>query len=108
VAPALKDQVKTGDVIFLSARAVDPQTGETQRTPIAVDRIDVSALPIKFRLTSANSMMGGELKGNVLITARVDRDKEAMTRQPGDIEGTAKATVPAGDLKIVLDTPVTQ
>jgi hypothetical protein len=37
---------------------------------------------------------------------RVDRDGEAMSRKPGDIEGSVRAKIPARGLKIVLDTPV--
>jgi hypothetical protein len=60
-----------------------------------------------FRLTAANVMVqGASFAGPVQITARVDRDGEAMTRSPGDIEGVLKSQIPAHGLKIVLDTPV--
>jgi hypothetical protein len=103
VSPALRAEVKPGDIIFLSAK---PAEGAGNAHPVAVDRIDVSGFPLRFRLTSANALMGGELKGAMVLVARVDRDGEAMTRQPGDIEGTAQATVPAQGIKIVLDTRV--
>jgi cytochrome c-type biogenesis protein CcmH len=106
VAPALAAQVKAGDIIFLSARAVDA-SGAVQRMPLAVDRLSVGALPMTFRLTAENAMVPGAVfAGSVQITARVDRDGEAMTRTAGDIEGVVKAEIPARGLKIVLDTPV--
>ena len=105
VAPALKDQVKTGDVIFLSAKPVD-EAGNVQQKTVAAIRLDAATFPMSFRITGANVMTEGKLEGTMMIIARVDRDGEAMTRQPGDIEGSLKVTVPAKDLKIVLDTPV--
>ena len=58
-------------------------------------------------MTPGNVMMAGTtFAGAVQITARVDRDGEAMTRAAGDIEGVLRAEIPAGGLKIVLDTPV--
>lgn len=106
VAPALKDQVKPGDILFLMVKQVGPD-GQPMRMPLAVDRLDVATLPTKFRLTNANAMMAGmPFEGNVFVIARVDRDGEARTREHGDLEGQVRATIPQKDLKLVLDTPV--
>jgi hypothetical protein len=52
-------------------------------------------------------MLGtGKFEGAVVLTARVDRDGEARTKEAGDIEGRVSATIPQGGLKLVLDTPV--
>jgi cytochrome c-type biogenesis protein CcmH len=105
IAPALKDKVKPGDVIFLSARRVEG--GQIQRMPLAVDRLEVKSFPLPFTLSGANVMMAGtEFKGEVALSARLDRDQEATTRSPGDIEGTLRASIPAKGLKVVLDTEV--
>jgi cytochrome c-type biogenesis protein CcmH len=97
-------EIKSGDVIFLSAKPVDPKTGEVQRMPVAVDRLDVGQLPIKFMLSNQNVMVAGtEFSGTVQVTARVDRDQEATTRRTGDIEGIIRVTIPAKDVKLVLD-----
>jgi len=106
VSPKLKDQVKAGDILFLSVKSVD-ETGTPQRIPIAADRQDAQTFPMPFKLTGAHTMMQGtKFEGNVLITVRVDRDGEAMSRKTGDIEGSVRAKIPARGLKIVLDTPV--
>lgn len=106
VAPALKAQVKEGDILFLSVRSVGAD-GTVQRVPIAVDRVDVGKLPMPFELTQANVMMQGlKFEGNVQITARLDRDGEATSREPGDVEGLLKASIPTKGLKLVLDTPI--
>lgn len=106
VSAALAEQIKRGDILFLSAKAID-ESGAVQRMPLAVERIEIGTLPMPFRLSSENVMMPGTpFVGAVVITARIDRDGEAKTRAPGDIEGVLKARIPARDLKIVLDTPV--
>jgi hypothetical protein len=106
VSPKLKDQVKPGDILFLSVKSVD-EAGTPQRIPIAADRQDAATFPMPFKLTGANTMMQGtKFEGDVLLTVRVDRDGEAMSRKPGDIEGSVRAKIPARGLKIVLDTPV--
>lgn len=100
-------QIKPGDIIFLSAKPVNPATGAVLGNTIAAERIDVKALPIEWELTGANVMMPGTVfEGDVLILARVDRDGEARTRESGDIEGTVIATIPAENLALSLDTVV--
>jgi len=88
---------QAGDTIYLIARAIDDQ-GAVERTPIAVERLQVGSWPQSFHLSPP--------AGAVQITARIDKDGEAMTRNEGDIEGTAKATAPAKGVQILLDTPV--
>jgi cytochrome c-type biogenesis protein CcmH len=106
VAPELKDQVKAGDIVFLTARSVDA-SGAVVRMPVAVDKVTIDKLPMAFRLTSANVMVAGTpFAGAMVVTARIDRDGEAMTRTAGDIEGTQKVQIPASGVKITLDTPV--
>ena len=106
VAPALKDLVKPGDTIFLVARSVDA-SGAVQRMPVAVDRVQAGSFPIAFELSGKQVMVAGTpFSGPMQITARVDKDGEAMTRQDGDVEGTARVTVPQKGVQIVLDTPV--
>jgi hypothetical protein len=97
--------VKAGDVIFLTARPLDA-AGAPGRT-MAADRVEVGAAwPLRFQLTSAHRMSDAPMTGPALVVARVDRDGEAMTREPGDVEGSARVTLPATGLKIVLDTEV--
>jgi cytochrome c-type biogenesis protein CcmH len=106
VAPAMKDLVKPGDTIFLVARSIDA-AGAVQRMPVAVDRAQVGSFPIAFELSAKQVMVAGTpFAGPMQITARVDKDGEAMTRKEGDVEGTARVTVPQKDVQIVLDTPV--
>jgi hypothetical protein len=97
--------VKPGQVLFLSVRQRDPATGQGVGPPIAVDRLDLTMLPAGFNLTGAQAMIGGTgFSGDVVITARVDQDGDAISKQPGDIEGSVAATIPADTLVLTLDT----
>lgn len=99
------DRIERGDIMFLSAKPIDPATGREVGAPIAVDRIIVSELPVEFELTEEHMMVAGtQFDGHVVIEARVDSDGEAMTRVPGDVEGSAQAEIPAGGISLELDS----
>lgn len=103
VADALKAKVTPGATIFLIARsALD---GGGTGPVVAVQRYNVGAWPQPFELTQDNVMLAGmSLKGKVVLTARIDQDGDAMTKQPGDIEGaTPPITVPAQSVELVFD-----
>ena len=97
--------VHAGQVLFISARPIDPATGTVLGAPLAVERVEVGALPMSFRLDESNMMVAGtRFEGDALITAWVDSDGDARTHQPGDVHGQLKAHIPQGDLDLVLDT----
>jgi hypothetical protein len=105
VAPALKAKVAAGGAVFLSVKRPDPATGEGVGMPLAVAKVVLVPDGFAFDLTEKDAMMSGtQLSGEVVITARYDQDSDAFSKQPGDVSGKVKATVPAKDLKIVLDT----
>ncbi len=101
LAPGLEDKVKAGDPIFLIAR--NAATGST----IAVARLEAPAsFPMPFRLTGKNVMMAGRsLAGKVRVLARVDKDGEALSKNPGDVVGEVKGLVevPAKNVILQLD-----
>jgi hypothetical protein len=97
--------IRPGSVLFLSARPIDPATGETLGAPLAVAKLAVDKLPMPFELTERDMMVGGtRFEGEVLISARVDGDGEARTKEPGDVEGRMRTRIPAKGLDLVLDT----
>ena len=50
-------------------------------------------------------MIGGTgFAGDVDVAARFDQDSDALSKQPGDITGMVKATIPAKGLVIPLAT----
>jgi hypothetical protein len=49
---------------------------------------------------------GAKIEGQVAVTARIDRDADAMTRTAGDLEGILKTKPPQKGLKVVIDNEV--
>jgi hypothetical protein len=98
------DKIKPGAILFISAKPVNPVTGEIIGGPLAAERIDIKSLPIEFKLSERNAMSAGtRLDGDVLIHARVDGDGDAITKEPGDVTGELRAKVPADKLSLVLE-----
>src|SRR5690606_11471667 len=94
-----------GAIVFLSAWPIDPATGESLGAPVAVDKLELGELPMEFQLDERHMMVKGtRFEGTVLLRAHVDGDGEARTREPGDVEGTVKATIPSTGIDLVLDT----
>jgi hypothetical protein len=103
-----RGKVTPGETIFLVARSFIPSGGPGQ--VLAVKRMTAGNWPLSFELTSSDVMLeGSSLNGKVVVTARVDQDGDAMTKMPGDVEGTSKPiTVPAKDIEVLLDTVRTE
>jgi hypothetical protein len=100
-----KALIKPGAIVFLSVRPVEPTSGEVIGSPLAVARLDVQTFPLVFSLDGNNAMSKGtDFKGDVVIVARVDGDGEAKSKEPGDVEGSVRAKIPADNLTLSLDT----
>jgi len=97
LAPALKDQVKVGETLFVYARA---EQGPPM--PLAVARLDAAALPASVTLTDAMGMTP-QLKlssaARVFVGARISRSGQAIA-QTGDLEGDA------GVVDVASKTPI--
>lgn len=104
VSDAVKANVKMGATLFLSGRGVG-QGGQPGMVLLA-KKLMVNANDIAFELTPNDLMgMGGVPTGPVQLTARVDQDEDASTKQVGDVEGLlGPVTLPARSLTIVLTT----
>lgn len=104
--PKLLDKAKDANPVFLSVRRVDA-TGASTGSPLAVGKLDWDGKgnAIAFELSEQDAMVGGtELTGQVVVTARIDHDSDALSKQSGDITGSVKVTLPAENVKLVLDT----
>lgn len=101
LAPALAAKVQPGDTVFIFAR--NPQGS---RLPLAVQRIQVSALPFSFKLDDSMAMSPeAKISGasEVRIEARVSRSGNA-TPQPGDLTGASATVKPGADkVEVVID-----
>lgn len=89
--------VKPGDTLFVLARPEGQEGG----APTWVQRLTVSSLPMSFTLGPANAMMAGPTPAKLVITARVDRDKN-MKSSSGDVEGRTAALTP-GTKGVTID-----
>jgi hypothetical protein len=104
-AGAKAGTIAPGAIVFVSAWPIDKATGEVLGSPLAVEKLTADKMPLEFRLDERNMMVKGtRFEGDVLIVARIDKDGEARTKEPGDIEGRLRARVPADKLDLVLDT----
>lgn len=101
LAPALAGKVQPGDTVFIVAR--NPQG---PRLPLAVQRIQVSALPFSFKLDDSLAMSpDAKISGasEVRIEARVSRSGNA-TPQSGDLTGASASVKPgASQVEVVID-----
>lgn len=100
-----KPRAQAGTSLFLVVKRVGAD-GAPTGAPLAVDKLTWNAAgELSFTLTEAEAMVGGtELTGEVIVSARYDQDADAMSKQPGDITGSARVTLPAENVTIVLDT----
>lgn len=89
IDPALRDRIAPEDTLFIFARA---PSGPPM--PIAAVRRSAGALPLEVQLTDADAMMGNRKLSDfdtVELVARVTKGGGPRA-QPGDLEGTAKAS----------------
>jgi cytochrome c-type biogenesis protein CcmH len=103
IDPKLKGNVDSQAALFIIARPSDTAKGP----PLAVKKIDRPVFPLSYSLGAENVMMQGmPFTGSVTITARLDKDGNPTTRQPGDLTGDYKknpVAVGSKSIDIVLD-----
>jgi hypothetical protein len=100
VADELAGRLPPGAVLFLIARR------DGAGPPLAAQRIASPRFPLEFSLGPGDRMLETlPFAGELQISARLDADGNAMSRQPGDLEGRAGAAVSPGasGVAIVLD-----
>jgi hypothetical protein len=100
----VKAKVAEGDVIFLVARGAD--AAGAPGPVLAVKKLNAGKWPLSFTLDARDAMVSGtKLHGKVVITARVDKDGDAISKNPGDVTGASRPVeVPADKVVITLDT----
>ena len=98
--PKVKDRAKAGGILYLSVKKLGPD-GKPLKGVLAVDRLTWTKDGAAFDLTDK---MGGDASGDLLLTARIAQDEDAMKTTPGDVIGQLKLRVPADNVQLVLDT----
>src|SRR5713226_3073227 len=103
IDPKLKAQVNSQSVLFIIARSA----GSSGGPPLAVKKIDHPTFPVSYSLGPDNVMIPGTtLSGKISVSARLDKDGDPTTREPGNLSGEYKKNpVEVGEQKIdiVLD-----
>lgn len=106
VVEGMKDKIAVGDTIFVIAHCA--ATGSL----LAVIKVRAGgSFPIPFKLTGADVMHSQtSLAGKVRVEARVDKDDNALTKNPGDIVGEATdlVDVPATGVVVTFDRLLSQ
>jgi cytochrome c-type biogenesis protein CcmH len=97
----LADGVEPGaGILFVIARR-----GEGAGPPLAVRKLDASRFPVEFSIGASDVMIPGlRFEGDIVLTARLDRDGNPMTRDPADLSGALPDRVQPGatGVEIVL------
>jgi hypothetical protein len=88
-----------GAMLFVIARAAGTRGGP----PLAVLRVPQPQFPYAFELSQANVMIPSlRFSGEMDVTARLDVDGNAMTKDAADLEGRADAPRKPGDSGVVV------
>ena len=98
---------KASSTLFIIVRG-DAPPGE--KGPLIAstkrDHLTLNDFPLNYIVTQNDSMMGSPLSGKVKVSARLDQDGDAISREPGDIVGAADQAVIVGTapVNITLDS----
>jgi len=99
--PSVARSVTLPAIVFVIAR------GEGLRLhghPLLAKRLEVRSFPVDFTLGSDDSMMGQVPPSRVSVEARVDRDGDATTREPGAPAAVLDSvTLGTDSVKLVLE-----
>jgi len=100
ISPELAGRVPGGAVLFLIARAAETWP------PTAVKRISTPGFPFEFTIGPDDRMIEAmPFRGPFTLSARLDADGNAMTREPGDLQGGSPGSHAPGasGIEILID-----
>jgi len=100
---ALKSKVKAGSILFVIVRRYAPEGQKGMMIAATkLEGITAGSFPLKYVVKQADAMMGAPLVGKVSVSARIDQDGDAISKQPGDIIGTAEGSIMVGVNPVVI------
>jgi hypothetical protein len=97
-------KTKPQGTLYLTARRPSDNP-EARGTLIAVKKLPATTFPLAFEMTAADMpFQTGPFEGDLVLTARIDRDGDPMTHEKGDaFGGLPKVRVGAQDVKLTID-----
>ncbi len=99
VSDELASRIPPGATLFVFART---QPG---MPPTAAKKIDGASFPLTFSLGPEDRMIAQfPFEGPFTINARIDADGNAMTRNPGDLQGSSEGHLPGEEgIEVLID-----
>ena len=100
LGPGIEEKVRPGSVLFLIARHAEAGP------PLAVVRIRDPKFPLDFEIGPDDRMIPSiPFAGPLRLTARIDGDGNAMTRDAGDLAGAAAGSYDPGarGVQVLID-----
>jgi hypothetical protein len=99
---SIKDQIKPGSVVFVVVRRFIPQGKGMLIAATKRDGVTKDSFPLRYVVKQSDAMMGAPLVGKVTVSARIDQDGDAISKQPGDLTGQAEKAVMVGVNPVVI------
>jgi hypothetical protein len=101
---AQRAHVAATDTIYLVARRI-ADNPTARGSLVAVKKLTAAKFPIAFTMSAADMpFQNGAFEGDLMLSVRVDKDGDPMTRLKGDVFGTLpKVRVGARGVKLSLD-----
>jgi len=95
----LAGEAPPGATLFVIARAKGARGGP----PLAVQRVTAPSFPHAFEIGQTDVMIPNlRFEGEIDVTARLDADGNAMTKDAADLEGRAASAHVPGDSGLVI------
>ena len=109
IKPELLSKIKTNSIMFVIVRRYAPKGQKGMMiAAIKVENIRADRFPLRYAVTPKDAMMGAPLAGKVQVSARIDQDGDAISKQPGDLIGSAEKAVMVGvnPVKFTIDSSI--
>jgi hypothetical protein len=107
IKPELLSKIKANSIMFVIVRRYAPKGQKGMMiAAIKVENIRTDRFPLRYAVTPKDAMMGAPLAGKVQVSARIDQDGDAISKQPGDLIGSAEKAVMVGvnPVKFTIDS----
>ena len=99
---SVKSQVKPGSVVFVVVRRSVAQGKGMLIAATKLNGVTRGSFPLRYVVKQSDAMMGAPLIGKVTVSARIDQDGDAISKQSGDIIGQAEKAVMVGVNPVVV------